>query len=235
MVSTFPVLFYYLFCFKSIRDSLKPTDAHEGEFLATYPLKASFITECQNPETSWEKRHLAERVVSILNRVYEKGKAETLTHPFVIDEPILTREDKSYKEAKHMLNELVKYSKSHHRSVIKNWILMCVILTLLLVEIVIKTLVYQLIVTPETIYLSFCFIIEFPFIVCIVSLISATTCFDVPCCWRFGLKKAKFSMFRNLHIFRLVLLLLYLVISIVYIVIGFYFIYTNVYPSGGIR
>ena len=113
MVSTFPVLFYYLylFCFKSICYSLKPTDAHEGEFLATYPLKASFITECQNPENSWEKRHLAERMVSVLDRVYEEGKAETLTHPFVQDEPVFTREDKRYKEAKCMLNELVKHSK----------------------------------------------------------------------------------------------------------------------------
>ena len=114
MVSTFSVLFDYLFCFKSIRDSLKSTDTHEGEFLATYPLEASFITECLNPNNSWEKRHLAERVVSILDSVYEEGKAETVAHPFVIDEPILTMEDKSYKEAKCMLNELVKHSKSHH-------------------------------------------------------------------------------------------------------------------------
>ena len=50
-------------------------------------------------------------------------------------------------------------------------------------------------------------------------------CFDVPCCWKFGFKNAKFSMFRNLHIFRLVLLLLYLVIMTVYTVFTIYCLY----------
>ena len=166
-------------------------------------------------------------MVSVLDRVYEEGKAETLTHPFVIDEPILTREDKSYKESKRILNQLVKYSKSHHRSVIKNCILMCVILTLLLVQAMLKPLVSPLIVEPNTMPLEAAFGLntEIPIIACLVALISVTTCFDVPCCWRFGLKKAKFSMFRNLHIFRLVLLLLYLVIMTVYTVFTIYCLY----------
>ena len=195
---------------------MNPTDDHNGKVLATYPLKASFITECLNPNNSWEKRHLAERVVSILDHVYEEGKAETLTHPFVKDEPIFTREDKSYKESKRILNELVKYSKSHDRSVAKNCILMCVILTSLLVQAMLKSLVYPLIFGPSASSLQSGFNIEFLYSLCLVALISVTTCFDVPCCWRFRNKKAKFSMFRNLHIFRLVLLLLYLVIMTVY-------------------
>ena len=166
-------------------------------------------------------------MVSVLDRVYEEGKAETLTHPFVKDEPILTREDKSYKEAKRILNELGKYSNSHHRSVVKNCILMCIILTSLLVQAMLKTLVYPSLFQPNNIppEVAFGLTIEIPFIACLLAIISVTTCFDVPCCWRFGLKKAKFSMFRNLHIFRLVLLLLYLVIMTVYTVFTIYCLY----------
>ena len=77
--------------FQCLCNSLNPTDDHEGKVLATYPLKASFITECLNPNNSWEKRHLAERVVSVLELVYEEGKAEKFTNPFITNEPIFTR------------------------------------------------------------------------------------------------------------------------------------------------
>ena len=201
---------------------MNPIDDHEGAVLATYPLKASFITECQNPENSWEKRHLAARVVSVLNRVYEEGKKETLTHPFIRKEPILTREDKSYKETKRILNELVKYNKSHHRSVIKNWILMCVIFTLLLAQI--GLFYFSAMISPLVgMNLLYCIGIVFPFCICLMVLISLTTCLsDVPCCWKCGPKNAKFSMFRNLHKFRLVFLVLFFVIILVYTVISGY-------------
>ena len=160
--------------------------------------------------------------MSVLDRVYEEGKAETLAHPFVKDEQIFTREDKSYKEAKRILNELVKHSKSHHRSVVKNCILMCVILTLLLIEIMLKRLVYPLIYQPDYLAIELSFPFEIPLSFSLVVLISVTTCFDVPCCWRFGFKKAKFSMARNLHNFKLVLLVLYLVILLIKIIATFY-------------
>ena len=144
-----------------------------------------------------------------------------------MDEPILTREDKSYKEAKRILNELVKYSNCHHRSVVKNCILMCVILTSLLVQAMLKPLVHPLMFEPNTMPLETVFGLstEIPIVVCLVALISATTCFDVPCCWKFGFKNAKFSMFGNLHIFRLVLLLLYLIIMTAYTVFTIYCLY----------
>ena len=141
--------------------------------------------------------------------MYKEGKEETLTHPFIKNEPILTREDKSYKEAKRLLNELVKYEKSHQKSVIKNWILMCVIFTLLLVQI--------LMMTNFSIIEVLFYVI--PFCICLMALITVTTCLDVPCGWNCGHKIAKFSMFRNLHKFRLVLLILYFVIILVYAVV----------------
>ena len=208
--------------FQCLRDSLNPTDDHEGKVLATYPLKASFITECLNPNNSWEKRHLAERVVSILDRVYEEGQSEVLNHPFVRNEPIFTREDKSYHEAQRMLNELVKYSKSHHRSIIKNWILTCVIFTLFLAELMFKYVTHVVLGGPSMVNANEYFLVKLGFAILfgvpLVALISATTCFDVPCCWRFGHRYAKFSMFRNLHIFRLVLLVIYLIIFTIYTV-----------------
>ena len=207
-------------CLQCLRDSLNPTDDHEGAVLATYPLKASFIIECLNPDNSWEKRHLAARVVSVLNRVYEEGKKETLTHPFIRKEPILTREDKSYKETKRILNELVKYNKSHHRSVIKNWILMCVIFTLLLVQIGLLIDYISMMISQPVFGITLAIVILFG--ICLMVLISVTTCLDVPCCWKCGPKNAKFSMFRNLHKFRLYFLVLYFVIILVYIVVSGY-------------
>ena len=206
--------------FQSLRDFLNPTDDHEGKVLTTYPLKTSFLIECLNPNYSWEKRHLSGRVVSVLNRVYEEGKAETLTHPFVRNEPLFTKEDKSYHEAQRILNELVTYSKSHHRSLIKNWILTCVIFVVFLADLLFKYLVYPLLRPHDYFPVNVGFGITFG--ACLMTLMSVTTCFDVPCCWRFGNKKAKFSMFRNLHIFRLVLLVSYLVISTAYAVVTIY-------------
>ena len=137
--------------------------------------------------------------------MYKEGKEETLTHPFIQNEPILTREDKSYKEAKRLLNELVKYEKSHQKSVIKNWILMCVIFTLLLVQI---SMMVNFSIGTNLYVISFC--------ICLMALITVTTCLDVPCGWKCGHKNAKYSMFRNLHKFRLVLLIVYFVIILVY-------------------
>ena len=198
---------------------MNPIDDHEGAVLATYPLKASFITECLNPDNSWEKRHLAARVVSVLNRVYEEGKKETLTHPLIRNEPILTREDKSYKETKRILKELVKYNISHHRSVIKNWILMCVIFTILFVKI---ALLFHFSVMISEVFFANNLNIIIWFGICLMVLISVTTCLDVPCCWKCGPKNAKFSMFRNLHKFRLYFLVLYFVIILVYTVVSGY-------------
>ena len=171
--------------------------------------------------------------MSILDRVYEKGQAEILNHPFVRNEPIFTREDKSYHEAQCMLNELVKYSKSPHRSIIKNWILTCVIFTLYLVEFMFKYVVHPVVLRepsdmPSNPYfpvsLGFAIIFGVPLVV----LISATTFFDVPCCWRFGHRNAKFSMFRNLHIFRLVLLVLHIIILAIFTVVTTYCILQHI-------
>ena len=155
-------------------------------------------------------------MVSILDRVYEEGKAETLTHPFVQDEPIFTREDKSYKAAKHMLNELVKYSNSHHRSVIKNWTLMCIIFILLLAKILLQFCIYLPKIPHYATYYGVILNIDFLVTICLVVLIPVTTCLDVPCCWKFGHKIAKFSIFRNLHIVRLVLVIL-VIFSVIYL------------------
>ena len=166
-------------------------------------------------------------MVSVLDRVYQEGKTETLTHPFVKDEPILTREDKSYKETKRILNELVKYSKSHHRSVVKNWILMFVIFTLLFVQGMLRCSGFRSIFLPSNM------ILEIVLNACVVTLMSVTTCFDVPCCWRFGNKNAKFSMFRNLQVFRMVLLVLHLVQLILDIIVIFCVLYysSNIFNS----
>ena len=150
--------------------------------------------------------------------MYKEGKEETLTHPFIKNEPILTREDKSYKEAKRILNELVKYEKSHQKSVIKNWILMCVIFTLLLVQI---SMMVNFSIGTNLYVITFC--------ICLMALITVTTCLDVPCGWKCGHKIAKFSMFRNLHKFRLVLLILYFVIALVYAVVQGYCTPNNYY------
>ena len=121
-----------------------------------------------------------------------------------------------------MLNELVTYSKSHHRSIIKNCILTCVIFIVFIADVTFKYYVYPLLRTDNVVYFPVNVGFGLTFGVCLVTLISVTTCFDVPCCWKFGNKKAKFSMFRNLHIFRLVLLVSYLVISTAYIVVTIY-------------
>ena len=92
-----------------------------------------------------------------------------------------------------------------------------------------KYLVYPLLRTD---YFSVNLGFGITFGACLVTLISVTTCFDVPCCWRFGNKKAKFSMFKNLHIFRLVLLVLYLVILTAHTVVTIYCVTQNEVETG---
>ena len=124
-----------------------------------------------------------------------------------------------------MLNKLLRYEKFHSGSVRKNWFMMIAIWMVLILQIMLSYwgfLIISLLNSNLELVSIIVMLFEIVANVVLVILLSVSTCFDVPCCWNLNQRKAKFSIFRNLHILRLVLLTIFLASCIIYIVLVSY-------------
>ena len=101
-----------------------------------------------------------------------------------------------------MLNELSRYDKSHIKSVAKNWCVTVIIWLLFLAQYISHGffLVYNMLDDKGG------WAIEFIINLCIDFVLVFILFIGVPCCCKFKQNKARYSMFRNIFLFRLILL-----------------------------